>query len=79
MQEVAVISIEMCENYLAECEKLRADPDISVARATVITAVCRAWIELARQVRHYNAIVEREGNSAPNRTEPPLGGDDPEA
>jgi hypothetical protein len=74
-----MITIEACESYLAECEKLRADPDISVARATVVTAVCRAWIELARQVRHYDAIVEREGNSAPNGTEPPTGWDDPEA
>jgi hypothetical protein len=44
------ISEAECKRYLAECQMLGTNPDISMRRAIAVMAVCHAWTVLTRAV-----------------------------
>jgi hypothetical protein len=41
------------------------EPNISVQRANILTAMARSWTTLANQTDRYNALVKEEGRRPP--------------
>lgn len=56
-----MITVTQCDGYLANCQKLGADPTISIERAAAIMGICHALIQLMQRIRRYDLIVRQEG------------------
>jgi len=60
-----MVSAEQCRAHSAECAALGMEPNISVQRANILTAMSRSWTTLANQTDRYDALVKREGRRPP--------------
>jgi hypothetical protein len=58
-----MITVTQCDVYFADCQKLGADPAISMERARAIMAICHAWIQMTQRVKQYDIIVRGEDGS----------------
>jgi hypothetical protein len=49
-----------CKIYAAEYKRLGMKPDISIRRATLLTAISQSWATLANQLDLLTVVIEKE-------------------
>jgi hypothetical protein len=54
------INARDCRTYCAQCMALGMQPNISVQRAAILSAMGRSWTTLANQMDRYEAVLQDE-------------------
>jgi hypothetical protein len=60
-----MVSAEQCRAHSAEYAARGMEPNVSVQRANILTAMSRSWATLAKQTDRDEALVKEEGRRPP--------------
>jgi hypothetical protein len=55
-----MVTAERCSTHSKECLTIGITPEISVRRATILTAISRTWATLAIQTAQYESIFKEK-------------------